>query len=86
MRKHGIRTSEWKYIEALEPDFHNLPPVELYSLHEKPTKEITNMVDQRPDVVAELKSILDGWVRGRPEVTGRPNPIMEQGVTMRSVG
>ena len=58
MRKHGIRTNDWKYIEALEPDFHGLPPVELYDLNEKPLKETTNMVDARPDVVADLKGFL----------------------------
>ena len=36
MRKHGWRTPEWKLIEALEPDFHFKPPVELYNLIEDP--------------------------------------------------
>ena len=26
MRKHGWRTAQWKLIEALEPDFHAMPP------------------------------------------------------------
>jgi arylsulfatase A-like enzyme len=86
MRKHGIRTNDWKYIEALEPDFHGLPPVELYDLNEKPVKETTNLVDARPDVVADLKGVLEDWITRRPAQTGRPNPIMEQGITMRSVG
>ena len=30
MRKRGWRTPEWKLIEAMEPDFHGKPPVELY--------------------------------------------------------
>jgi arylsulfatase A-like enzyme len=29
MRKHGWRTPHWKLIEALEPDFHFKPAVEL---------------------------------------------------------
>jgi len=86
MRKHGIRTRDWKYIEALEPDFHNLPPVELYSLHEKPVKEVTNMVEARPDVVADLKGILADCTQRRPAQLGKPNPIMEQGISLRSVG
>ena len=36
MRKHGWRTPQWKLIEALEPDFHFKPAVELYNLVEDP--------------------------------------------------
>lgn len=32
MRKHGWRTPEWKLIQALEPDFHFKPEIELYNL------------------------------------------------------
>ena len=41
MRKHGWRTPEWKLIEALEPDFHFKPPVELYNLAEDPGRTPT---------------------------------------------
>ena len=34
MRKRAWRTREWKLIEALEPDLHDLPPIELYNLSE----------------------------------------------------
>jgi len=85
MRKRAIRTNDWKYIEALEPDFHNLPPLELYDLHEKPVKEVTNMVDERPDVVRDLKGLMNDWVVRRLAETGRPDPIMEQGLTMKKV-
>ena len=36
MRKHGWRTPEWKLIQALEPDFHFKPEIELYNLVEDP--------------------------------------------------
>ena len=38
MRKHGWRTPQWKLIEALEPDFHFKPAVELYNLVEDPDR------------------------------------------------
>ena len=82
MRKRGIRTSDWKYIEALEPDFHNLPPVELYSLHEEPVKEVTNMADERPDLVENFAATIRDWEKRRMEATGRPNPIDEPGVSL----
>ncbi len=86
MRKHGVRTSDWKYIEALEPDYLNLPPVELYHLHEKPVKEATNLVDERDDVVKDLNGILADWVERRPAEVGKPNPIMEQPVSLLKHG
>jgi hypothetical protein len=39
MRKHGWRTPEWKYIHALEPDFHFKPEIELYNLAHRPRGE-----------------------------------------------
>jgi len=86
MRKRAVRTSEWKYIEALEPDFEGLPPIELYDLHEEPVKEVTNMLDARPDVADELRTILHDHAKRRPLEAGKPDPIMEQSITMRSVG
>ncbi len=86
MRKYGVRTNDWKYIEALEPDFHDMPPVELYDLHEKPVKEVTNLVDQRPDVVADLKARLHGWIEQRMKETGKADPIEEGSITMRGLG
>jgi arylsulfatase A-like enzyme len=78
MRKHGWRTPQWKYIEALEPDFHFKPPVELYNLVEDP-EENHNLAGQEPELVALLKDRLDGWIARRQGETGLPNPIHHQG-------
>jgi arylsulfatase A-like enzyme len=82
MRKRGIRTNDWKYIRSMQPDFHNLPPVELYDLREKPVKEVTNMVDIRQDVAKDLDAAMDRWVGDRLAATGGPDPLVEQDITL----
>ena len=78
MRKHGWRTSEWKLIVALEPDFHFKPPVELYNLIHDPD-ENNNLADTHPDIVNVLETRMKSWIRQREQETGLANPIMNQG-------
>jgi arylsulfatase A-like enzyme len=78
MRKHGWRTPEWKLIEALEPDFHFKPAVELYNLVEDPG-ELTNLAEREPAVLEHLRSRMTSWLAQREAETGTPNPIMNQG-------
>jgi len=75
MRKRGWRTAEWKLIEALEPDFHNKPPLELYNLMEDPG-ENRNLADEEPSLVKALKTRMEAWVERRIQETGKPDPIM----------
>jgi arylsulfatase A-like enzyme len=74
MRKHGWRTTEWKYIEALEPDFHGFPPTELYNLIEDPL-ELNNLVEKEPGLAAELKRRMYDWLEKREKETGKKPPI-----------
>jgi arylsulfatase A-like enzyme len=78
MRKHGWRTPQWKYFEALEPDFHFKPPVELYNLVEDPD-ENHNLAESEPELAASLKKRMDSWIAQRQQETGLPNPIHTQG-------
>jgi len=78
MRKHGWRTPQWKLIEALEPDIHFKPAVELYNLVEDPT-EYNNLAEAEPEVVAALKARMVAWIAQREAETGLPNPIYTQG-------
>jgi arylsulfatase A-like enzyme len=74
MRKHGWRTPVWKYWDALEPDFHGKPPVELYNLVEDP-EESKNLAEREPKVVEMLRTRLNKWVEDRERQTGKSNPI-----------
>ncbi len=86
MRKHGWRTHEWKYIEALEPDFHNFPARELYNLTADPL-EAVNLAEQEPAVVALLRERMLAHIARRTAATGRPDPILRfQLGTQLSIG
>jgi arylsulfatase A-like enzyme len=74
MRKHGWRTPEWKLIEALEPDFHFKPQVELYNLVEDPG-ESNNVAEQEPGIVAALKERMQNWIARREGKTKTRNPM-----------
>ncbi len=78
MRKHGWRTPQWKLIEALEPDFHFKPPLELYNLVEDP-EENHNLAEAEPEMAARLKARMEAWIARREAETGLPNPITTQG-------
>ncbi len=74
MRKHGWRTPEWKYIHALEPDFHFKPERELYNLIKDP-QELNNIIDTEPEIAAMLESRMLQHIAKREKETGRTNPI-----------
>jgi len=74
MRKHGWRTPEWKYIHALEPDFHFKPKIELYNLLKDP-EENHNVASENPEVVKMLEKRMQNWIAKRESETGRTNPM-----------
>jgi arylsulfatase A-like enzyme len=84
MRKHGWRTPQWKYIEALEPDFHGKPPVELYNLISDPNED-NNLAEKEPEIVAALKKRMYAHIERRMKETGKPSPITlyEMGLNRR---
>ena len=77
MRKHGLRTPQWKFIEALEPDFHFKPEIELYNLIEDPD-ENNNVADKHPEIVKALKAEMDAHIAKRTKQTGKDNPMYNQ--------
>ena len=74
MRKHGLRTPEWKYIHALEPDFHFKPEIELYNLIKDPY-ENNNIADKEPSIVKALEERMLMHINRREKETGRRNPM-----------
>lgn len=74
MRKHGWRTPEWKFIQALEPDFHFKPEYELYNLVNDPL-ELYNIAGKEPKIVTALLQRMKKWIAQREMKTGRPNPM-----------
>ncbi len=74
MRKHGWRTPQWKYIHALEPDFHFFPEIELYDLIRDP-EENRNIAAQEPEVCQLLEARMQAHITRREQETGRQNPI-----------
>lgn len=85
MRKRGIRTPKWKFIQACEPDIHGFPPIELYDL-ENDKEEQNNLAQQCPDVVKNMTDLLNSWIAERLYKTGLPDPIETQGISLREVG
>ncbi|MFN3651723.1 MAG: sulfatase [Armatimonadota bacterium] len=74
MRKHGWRAPEWKLIQALEPDFHFKPEVELYNLVRDPG-ENRNLAEAEPGIVDALRARMEAWIARREAETGLRNPI-----------
>ncbi|MCL2300981.1 MAG: sulfatase-like hydrolase/transferase [Firmicutes bacterium] len=76
MRKHGWRTPEWKLIEALEPDFHFKPAIELYNLIKDPL-ELDNVAEQNPEVVAMLQTRMNAHIAAQKKAWKTKNPVTE---------
>ena len=86
MRKQGWRTPIWKFWEALEPDFHAKPPVELYNLVEDP-EELVNLADKEPQIVEMLRGRMNKWIQQRCRRSGKGNPILRHEIGLkRSIG
>ena len=78
MRKHGWRTPQWKLIEALEPDFHFKPLVELYNLVEDPG-ENHNLAELEKEIVGSLRDRMNSFIGRREKELGITNPMHTQG-------
>jgi arylsulfatase A-like enzyme len=86
MKKRGLRTSEWKYIRALEPDIHGFPEEELYRLSDDPGEK-RNLAQTLPLKAAEFRTQLDQYVASRLNATGlSPDPLLDQPLPRNMLG
>jgi hypothetical protein len=74
MRKHGWRTPQYKYMHALEPDFHYKPEIELYDLVKDP-EELNNIAAKEPELCAYFEQRMLRHIAKREKETGRKDPI-----------
>ncbi len=84
MRKRGWRTREWKLIDGMEPDIHQLPLQELYHLPTDPAEQ-RNLAPERPEVVAALQADMLTWIARRVRETGKPDPMSYQRFVNRKI-
>ena len=77
MRKHGWRTPQFKYMHALEPDFHFKPEIELYDLSVDP-EENHNIAPEHPELCGYFEGRIQAWIAKREAETGWPNPVQNQ--------
>lgn len=80
--KWALRTLDYKFILARQPDFYGTPPRELYELHEDP-HEFHNLVEERPDIARACESTLEEWVAGKMNARGlAEDPLVAHGLTL----
>lgn len=85
MKKRGLRTRRWKYIESLYDELHKRPPFELYDLATDPGEQV-NLADSRPDLLTDFQERVRAHLARRMAQTRRPDPHSYQEITMRQVG
>lgn len=85
MRKRAWRRGDWKLIQALEPDFHGFPPLELYDLANDPG-ERHNLAGDRPEVAQDLLRRMERHANRRLAQTSLPDPVQAQSITLRKIG
>ncbi len=80
--KWAIRTDTRKLILSREPDFHQMPPRELYDLVADPA-ESRNLALENSDEAADLEAELEAWISCGLKHYGRSeDPLRTQGITL----
>ncbi len=78
----SYRTDAYKFILWREEDENGACQRELYDLKADPD-ELRNIVDERPDIAAELEQRLEAWIAERLRIAGREeDPLREQGISV----
>jgi len=81
--KWSLRSDQYKFILAREPDPSGKPPRELYDLKADPVEE-HNIVAERPEVAEAMEVELEGWIADRLRALGRAeDPVRVHGVSLK---
>lgn len=82
--KWCLRTGQYKYIVAREPDLYGTPLRELYDLERDP-EETNNLTEEKPDIAREMEDELEGWIQDRVQELGlEGDPVVAHGVSLVS--
>jgi arylsulfatase A-like enzyme len=80
--KWSLRTSDYKFIIAREPDVYGNPPRELYDMRTDPNEE-RNLVHEEPARAAAMEAELEEWIARRLRELGKKeDPVRETGVSL----
>ena len=83
--KWCLRTEQFKFILAREPDFYGTAARELYDLIQDPD-ETRNLVEDRPDIAARMEAELESFIAEQLRKSGKKeDPLREHGISMRAV-
>ena len=88
----ALRTGEWKLIVPIVADAEGRPLPDLYGRPRSPEPllfdlradpgERHNVHTELPTKAAELRGILDAWCAGMASITGEPDPVRAQGLSL----
>jgi arylsulfatase A-like enzyme len=74
--KWSLRTDQYKFILARQADFYGNPLRELYDLTQDPL-EAHNIVQELPQVAADMEQELETWIAGRLGTLGKEEVIKQ---------
>ncbi|HPO13665.1 MAG TPA: sulfatase [Candidatus Hydrogenedentes bacterium] len=80
--KWALRTPEYKFILARQPDVYGTPLRELYDLRSDP-RELVNMVERCPEIARTMEQQLEEWIEEKMRRNGlTKDPLLAHGLTL----
>jgi arylsulfatase len=82
--KWCLRTEQFKFILAREPDFYGTPPRELFDLRSDPA-ETRNLAEERADLAKVMEAELETWIADQLRRLGKQQDPLREGITLKAV-